>query len=208
MLSAKNIWYKLNDNYLFENISFDVEKWIVGIYWPSGSGKTTLLKILSGYIEATKWEIFLDWKNIWKNIIKYRKNNWFSFQDYSLLDLTVKDNLELPFLIWKNTKDKKRINYLVDYFQISNILYKKIQNISWGEKERVSIIKAFIHRPNIVFLDEAGGALDEKLKNKLYDFIKNYSQEKLIFFISHDKDFIKFFNLENILYDWVFKILI
>ena len=208
MLSAKNIWYKLNENYLFENISFDVEKWVVGIYWPSGSGKTTLLKILGGYIEATKWETFLDWKNIWKNIIKYRKNNWFSFQDSSLLELTVKDNLELPFLIWKNKKDEKWINYLIDYFQISNILDKKIQNISWGEKERVSIIKAFIHRPNIVFLDEAGGALDEKLKKKLYDFIKNYSQEKLIFFISHDKDFIKFFNLENILYDWVFKILI
>ncbi len=207
MLSIKSIWYKLNANYLFENISFDVEKWIVGIYWPSGSGKTTLLKILGGYIETTEWEIFLDWKNIWKNIIKYRKSNWFSFQDYSLLDLTVKDNLELPFLIWKNTKDKKRINYLIDYFQITNILNKKIVSISWWEKERVSIIKAFIHKPNIVFLDEAGGALDQILKTKLYNFIKDYSQGNLIFFISHDKDFLKEFDLQTIIYSWNFQIL-
>ncbi len=207
MLSIKNIWYKLNKNYLFKNISFDVEKWVVWIYWPSGSGKTTLLKILGGYIEATDGEILLNWKNIWKNITKYRKNNWFSFQDYSLLDLTVKDNLELPFLIWKNTKDEKWIDYLIDYFQITNILDKKIQGISWGEKERISIIKAFIHKPNIVFLDEAGGALDNKLKTKLYDFIKDYAQENLIFFISHDKEFLEIFNLKNIIYSWNFQVL-
>ena len=207
MLSIKNIWYKLNKNYLFKNISFDVEKWVVWIYWPSWSGKTTLLKILGGYIEATDGEILLNWKNIWKNITKYRKNNWFSFQDYSLLDLTVKDNLELPFLIWKNTKDEKWIDYLIDYFQITNILDKKIQGISWGEKERISIIKAFIHKPNIVFLDEAGGALDNKLKTKLYDFIKDYAQENLIFFISHNKEFLKIFNLKNIIYSWNFQVL-
>lgn len=207
MLSIKNIWYKLNKNYLFKNISFDVEKWVVWIYWPSGSGKTTLLKILGGYIEATDGEILLNWKNIWKNITKYRKNNWFSFQDYSLLDLTVKDNLELPFLIWKNTKDEKWIDYLIDYFQITNILDKKIQGISWGEKERISIIKAFIHKPNIVFLDEADGALDNKLKTKLYDFIKDYAQENLIFFISHDKEFLEIFNLKNIIYSWNFQVL-
>ena len=207
MLSIKNIWYKLNKNYLFKNISFDVEKWVVWIYWPSWSGKTTLLKILGGYIEATDGEILLNWKNIWKNITKYRKNNWFSFQDYSLLDLTVKDNLELPFLIWKNTKDEKWIDYLIDYFQITNILDKKIQGISWGEKERVSIIKAFINKPNIVFLDEADGALDNKLKTKLYDFIKDYAQENLIFFISHDKEFLEIFNLKNIIYSWNFQVL-
>lgn len=207
MLSIKNIWYKLSKNYLFKNISFDVEKWVVWIYWPSWSGKTTLLKILGGYIEATDGEILLNWKNIWKNITKYRKNNWFSFQDYSLLDLTVRDNLELPFLIWKNTKDEKWIDYLIDYFQITNILDKKIQEISWGEKERVSIIKAFIHKPNIVFLDEAGGALDNKLKTKLYAFIKDYAQENIIFFVSHDKEFLEIFNLKNIIYSWTFQVL-
>ena len=205
MLNIEKIWYKLNQNYLFKNISFNVKKWIIWIYWPSGSGKSTLLKIIWWYIKS-EWKILLDWKDIWTDIIKYRKNNWFSFQDYSLLNLTIKDNLLLPFTIWDNKKDEKWIDYLIDYFQIKHILKKNITNISWWEKERVSIIKAFIHKPNIVFLDEAGWALDNTLKNKLYDFIKEYSQKNIIFFISHDKDFKNNFKFKNIVYNWSFEI--
>jgi len=207
MLKIKNIWYKINNKYLFQNINFQVDKGVIWIYGPSGSGKTTLLKILWGYTKS-EWEILLNWKNIWDNIIEYRKDNWFSFQDYSLLDLSVKDNLSLPFLIWENQKDEKWIDYLINYFQIENLLEKNIYDISWWEKWRVSIIKAFIHKPKIVFLDEADAALDNKLKKKLYDFIKEYSQDNIIFFISHDKDFLDEFNLKKSIFEWDFNVLI
>jgi len=194
MLKIKNISYKLNNINLFDNISFEVDNWIIGIFWPSGSWKTTFLKIIGWYLKPTRWSIIYNNELInTKNILSYRRKIWFHFQDYNLLDLTAQDNINLPFIIWKYKKDKKRINYLLEYFEVKNLINKQISQISWGERERISIIKAFSIKPKLVLLDEAGSALDSKLKQKLYEFVKNYAKDNIILFVSHDKE------IENIL---------
>jgi ABC-type lipoprotein export system ATPase subunit len=203
MFEVKNISY----SNLFENINLNLTKWLIGLYWPSGSWKTTFLNIIAWYLKPTWGEILLNKKNIYENIIHYRQTNGFSFQDYSLLNLKVKDNLDLPFVIWKNKINVEWKNYLLNYFEIEHLLNKNINEISWWEKERISIIKAFIHKPNIVFLDEAGGALDERLKKKLYSFIKEYSLNHLIFLISHDSLSKEYFWFKNIIYSDKFEIL-
>ena len=207
MLEIRDISYSYENLKIFENISFSIEKGIIWIFWPSGSWKTTFLKTVWWYIKPLSWGIFLNWKNIKDNILNYRKQNWFHFQDYNLLDLDVKTNLQLPFIIWKQTKDENWINYLLEYFEIWKLLNKNINQISWWEKERVSIVKAFANKPHITFLDEAWSALDKRLKDKLLKFIKNYSKENIIFFVSHDESIKKYFNLDKIVYKGNFQIL-
>lgn len=206
MLEIKNISYSYENLKIFENISFSVEKWVVWIYWPSGSGKSTFLKTIWWYIKPLSWNIFLNWKNINK-IKNYKKQNWFHFQDFNLINLDVKTNLQLPFLIGKQTKDTKWLDYLIDYFEIWDLLDKNINHISWWEKERVSIIKALANKPNIIFLDEAGSALDERLKNKVFDFIKDYWKENIVFLISHYSETKNFFWFEKIIYHGNFQIM-
>lgn len=207
MLEIKNIQYSYKKLQIFEGIDFSIEKWVVWILWPSWSWKTTFIKTVWGYIKPLSWGIFLNKKNIRKCILDYRKNNWFHFQDYNLLEIDVKTNLQLPFIIWEQKKDEKWVDYLVKYFEIWKLLNKNIENISWWEKERVSLVKAFVNKPHIAFLDEAWAALDERLKNKVFKFIKDYWKENIVFFVSHDKNIQEYFWLQKIIYKWDFNIL-
>lgn len=206
MLEIQNISYSYEKLKIFENISFSIEKWVVWIYWPSGSGKTTFLKTVWWYIKPLSWGVFLDWKNI-ENIKNYKKQNWFHFQNFNLIDLDVKTNLQLPFLIGKQQQDKDWINYLIDHFEIWNLLDNHINHISWGEKERVSIVKAFANKPNIIFLDEAWSALDERLKFKVFEFIKDYWKKHIVFLITHYDKTKDFFWFEKTVYDNNFHII-
>ena len=156
----------------------------------------------------TKWWYHTESLNNHKKLsINPQISIWFHFQDYNLLELDVKTNIELPFIVWWYTKDNEWLDYLLEYFEIKNLLHKDISQISWWEKERVSIVRTFANKPNIVLLDEAGAALDERLKNKLYDFIKKYSKENTILAISHDPNLKNLLNLNNQIYNWNFKIL-
>lgn len=217
MLLIKN----LSLNPLFSNINFEIEKGIIWILWPSGSGKTTFLKTIWWYIKWYTWEIiYKQNNNLFEiqqgKIIQYKKlfnssskkiSVGFHFQDYNLVHLDVKTNIDLPFIISWYKKDSKWINQLINYFEISSLLKKQISKISQWEKERVSIVKALANKPKLLLLDEAWASLDERLKNKLYEFIGNYAKNNIILFISHDKEIIQKFNLNKIVYDKNFKIL-
>jgi ABC-type iron transport system FetAB ATPase subunit len=100
------------------------------------------------------------------------------------LPLKWKDNIILPFLSYKKKLNKKRLNYLIDTFNVS-FLEKDIENLSSWEKERIWLIKAFIHQPEIVILDEAWNHLDKNLKTKLENLINKYSQNHIVVLTSH-----------------------
>lgn len=207
MLEIENLSYSRNNFFIFENISFSIAKWVVGIIWASGSWKTTFLQTIWGFNKSEKWKILYNWKNIRSNILEYRRKNWFQFQDLNLIDLSVQENLKLPFLVWKSIVDKARIAELLEYFEISNLLKKNINEISWGEKKRVSLVKTFANKPNLVFLDEATASLDSYLKEKTFKFVKKYAEENIVFFVNHDENFKDFFEFKNTIYKNNFEIL-
>jgi ABC-type lipoprotein export system ATPase subunit len=209
MLLIKN----LTVNPLFSNIDLTIKNWIIGILWPSGSWKTTFLKAIWWFIKPDKWEISYIENNIqyyikqWK-LYPENKNTkiWIHFQNYNLLELDVKDNINLSFILNWYKKDINWISKLLDYFEIKDLTNKNIEKISWWEKERVSIVKALVTKPKILLLDEAGSALDNRLKNKLYAFLTDYSKNNIVFLVSHDKEIIKFFELKGSIYQGNFNI--
>lgn len=207
MLKINNLsaWY--NNIKLFEKINVKIDHWIIWIYWPSWSGKTTLLKSIWWYIKPYNGEIFFENKNIRDNILQYRKQNWFHFQNLNLLDLDIKSNLDLPFLINKTHKDNEWEKYLLHHFEIRKLKNKKIKQTSWWEKERISIIKTFIQKPKIVFLDEIWASLDDILKERTFNFVKEYAKNNIVFLISHYNETEDFFNFKKKIYDNNFKIL-
>lgn len=200
MLEIKDISFSHKNEIFFENLNISLNQWdsliICGISW---SGKTSLLNIVSSLKKPTKWDVC--WKN--KSIFNFGNRFLYSyrnqsvgvaFQDFRLIDdFSVLENINLPFLIWKNQKDQHWFDYLVKYLEIEKILNKNINSISWGEKERVSIIKSLVHKPEILMLDEPGTYLDKQLKYKLYSLIKEYSQNNISIIVSHDEDIVDFF---------------
>jgi putative ABC transport system ATP-binding protein len=206
MLKLENIsfWYKKN-NLLFNKVNIQINDngilWIFGVSW---IWKTTLLKIIGSIIKPNTWKIYFNEENILKyntnKLSKYRnKNIGFAFQSFNLLDnFSIKQNINLPFTIWTISKNKEWEKHLLETLNIKKLLDKKIINISWWEKERVSIIKAMVHQPNILILDEPWSYLNNELKEKLFNLIKEYSKKNLVIFTSHNLETKKKFNLNKI----------
>jgi len=179
ILSAKNIYKSFNNTKVLKGVDLSVnEGEIVSISGPSGVGKTTLLNIL-GTIETpdlkNNSELMIYDTNILrlndKELSKFRnKNIGFVFQFHELLpEFTCYENVCLPAWIDNNDNIKERVLYLFNELGLSDKLDKKPATLSGGERQRVSIARALINNPRIIFADEPSGNLDTKNSDKLYD---------------------------------------
>lgn len=199
MLQIQHINKSYNTHKIIKNFSIDLVRWnFLGIFWPSWIGKTTLLKMIWWLNKPDSWDLLWKWKSIYKlkkwDLLKYRWTTvWFIFQDLNLLeDLTVKENLNLPFIIWKNKQDPQWLRYLINYLEIEYLLDKVVKSLSGWQQERVCITRALSHKPNILLADEPGWSLDQDLKNKTYNLLTEYSKSNILITASHDLDLQKF----------------
>ncbi len=160
-------------------LSFELSPWKkILISWPSGSGKTTLLKLVWGILRPTSWKIQVgELSNT-----QLQKERFYIF-GYAFVDadffesMHVRDNI----LIFPETLslwiDMDWYGELLTYFEMKQYEYTPVWELSAGQRERINLIRAFIHKPNILLLDEPWSHLDTVLQKKLIDFITQY-QEK------------------------------
>lgn len=175
-----------NINLKFTNASF------ISIIGESGSGKTTLLKCISKQLKY-KGSILLDNKDIQsfnKNENNYYKNKFISFltQDFSLVDeLNVKENIALPFSLRKEILSEEKILKVFSALNLDKeYLYKKVDELSQGEKQRVALARVVLNDSQIILCDEPTGNLDSKNSLEIYKILKELSKEKLIIVVSHN----------------------
>ena len=145
----------------------------VVILGASGSGKTTLLNCISGLERPDTGNILYDTTDITKfsekELTKFRKDNiGFIFQQYYLLpNMTVEKNVRMGADL-ANNKDYAEI---INAVGLEGKLKKHPSELSGGEQQRVSIARALAKKPNILFLDEPTGALDEQTGRQVLDYI-------------------------------------
>lgn len=158
-----------------DNVNLEIKTGeIIVILGPSGAGKTTLLNILSGLDRPSEGKIMFEGKDIAKysesKITKFRKDNLgFIFQTYNLLEhLNVYENVMVGASLGKN-KNKEHINKIIDVVGLSKHKKKYMHELSGGEQQRVSIARAIVKNPKIMFADEPTGALDEKTGKKVLE---------------------------------------
>lgn len=165
---------------------------IITIKGPSGSGKSTLLNIIGTIDFPDSGSIFFDniKLNNSNNFEKFRNENLgFVFQFHHLIpELSVEENVKLPFLISGENVDEKYIDDLFVFFDLNKKRNSFPNYLSGGEKQRVAIMRSFVKKPSLILADEPTGSLDEKqVINTIELFKKMNSQYKQTLVIAtHD----------------------
>ena len=175
------------DMIALDNVDLSInEGEIIVVLGPSGSGKSTMLNVLSGIDNPSSGEIFFDNNRIDKfdsmELTNYRKDNLgFIFQSYNIIpNLTVEENIELGSHLSNNPLD---IDEVIKAVGIENQKNKYPYQLSGGQMQRVSIARALVKNPKVLFCDEPTGALDEETgKNvlKLLQEINNKYKTTMI----------------------------
>ena len=195
-ISIKNLSFSYDNNIkIFDDFNLNIKANIItGISASSGKGKTTLIKILLG-LYSYDGDIYIDNINIKTIDNNYFHNNLIAYvsQEPVLLSGSIYDNL-ISNLI---NIDTELLNYITTKLNISNI---NNTNLSGGEKQRISITRAFLRKPKILLLDEPTSALDYKNENNVLKLIKEFNNKYniTIIIITHSQ---KVLNIcHNIIY--------
>ncbi|MFZ1874374.1 MAG: iron ABC transporter ATP-binding protein FetA [Chania sp.] len=192
ILVLDDIHYQIGDAVILDSVSFMLKpgefKLIAG---PSGCGKSTLLKIVSSLISPTRGCILFDGQSI--NDIapeEYRKQVSYCFQTPSLFGATVYDNLALPYQIRKLKPDEQKMQRDLERLALPGSMLKKgINELSGGEKQRISLIRNLQFMPKVLLLDEITSALDEDNKRNVNALIHRLVAEQglAVLWVTHDK---------------------
>ncbi len=171
LLKAENLsWVKKNKPIL-QGINFSlVPSEHVGLIGPNGSGKSSLLKILSFLETPTSGRLTFQGGNVPRPIpLALRRKIAVVFQEPLLFDASVQENVATGLTIrgLHRKQTRRRVQEWLERFGISHLSKQHARSLSGGEAQRVSLARAFVLEPDIIFLDEPFSALDAPAKEAL-----------------------------------------
>ena len=169
---------------------------MVAIMGPSGCGKTTLLNVMSGIDDVTSGEVLIDGSPLHemsdRKRTRYRADKMgFVFQSYNLLPvLSAAENVEMPLLMGgvKTSEAKRRAAEALDWVGLSDQSQQRPSELSGGEQQRVTIARALVNNPAIVWADEPTGNLDSETSAEVMDLLcrLNTEQNQTFVLVTHD----------------------
>jgi lipopolysaccharide export system ATP-binding protein len=177
-LKALNLAKTIKKTNIVHDISLEVKsKEIVGLLGPNGAGKTTSFYMVCGLTDATRGEVFLDDVNLTKLPLSQRARLGIGYlpQESSIFkDLSVEENLQMAAQALKLDKatTKKRIERLLEIFNIEPIRARKGIRLSGGERRRAEIARALVAEPKFLLLDEPFAGVDPIAVQDIQNIIK------------------------------------
>ncbi len=173
------------------------------LFGKSGSGKSTLLNIMSGLDRANYGDVIVENINLPylsnEELTKFRRQYVaFIFQQYHLLNnITGYENVETGLILQKH-KNRKNFNIqkAFEEFDLLDVVNKYPSQMSGGQQQRISIIRALAKNADIIFADEPTSALDKKTGITVMKLLKKINEEKgtTIVMVSHDPEVIQYAN--------------
>ncbi len=165
-LEVKNLVKTIKDFQIVRGMSMTLNSGeVVGLLGPNGAGKTTTFYMICGLVEATSGEVFFNGENISHMPLHQRAQKGIGYlpQEASIFkDLTVEENLMVAAQVgYKDEKEReKRIEELLEMFNIEPIRNRKGISLSGGERRRAEIARALINAPKFLLLDEPFAGVD------------------------------------------------
>jgi len=193
VIIMENLSKKYGSFLAVNNVNLEIHKGeTIGLVGPNGAGKTTIIKMIARLLRPTSGKIlvrntsgkFQDLNKKSRNLIQFG----FLIDIPQFYNMTAYQLLRYFALLKNYPKDKinGRINELLDLFNLTDWKFKKIGTYSKGMTQKLGIIQAIIHDPEIIIMDEPQTGLDPKARIKIRKFIRKLqSLGKTIFVASH-----------------------
>lgn len=177
MIEINHISKTFGDVKAVQDLSFKVKEGeFFAFLGVNGAGKSTTINIMCGQLAKDSGKIFIDDIDIDQNVNSIKEKIGVVFQN-SVLDfsLTVYDNLLYKAALYGiyDDKFKERLKELSSLLDFENLLNKTVGKLSGGQRRRIDIARALLHKPKILILDEPTTGLDPQTRQTLWNVISN-----------------------------------
>lgn len=177
IISIDGLCKSFGDVKAVQNLSFQVKKGeLFAFLGVNGAGKSTTISILCGQVAKDAGSVFVCGEDVEKGMEKICRKLGVVFQN-SVLDkaLTVRDNLQSRAALYGITgkEFKKRLADLASLLDFENLLNRTVGKLSGGQRRRIDIARAILHKPELLILDEPTTGLDPQTRKLLWDVVRN-----------------------------------
>lgn len=200
----QHVDYSVDDIHILRNITGSFpEGRITTLVGPSGAGKSTLLKLCNGLISPDSGEIYIKDQLISSyEPVELRRNVGIALQSAPMVSGSVLNNLALPLTLQGKLLPEQEAADLLEHVGLeAGYLHRNIRDLSGGQRQKVSIARTLVNKPQILLLDEITSALDRSSQQEIEELILKINQKHgtTMIWITH--------NLEQALtigdYTWV-----
>ena len=191
IIEINNLNKSFGDVKAVQDLSFRVKEGeLFAFLGVNGAGKSTTISIMCGQLEKDSGSVRIDGENATGNMYDMKKKMGVVFQN-SVLDapLSVRDNLKSRAALYGITGKafEKRLCELSEVLDFSHILKRQVGKLSGGERRRIDVARALLHRPKILILDEPTTGLDPQTRKLLWDVISDLRKKEhmTVFLTTH-----------------------
>lgn len=189
MIEISNLTKAYGSKLALDHINLSVKRGeIVGLLGPNGAGKSTTMNILTGYISYTSGSVKIDGMDILEQPRQVkRKIGYLPEQPPLYMDMLVREYLSFVYDLKKvkNPDKKEHLHKIAETVRISDVMHRRIGNLSKGYKQRIGLAQALIGNPEILILDEPTVGLDPKQILEIRNVIKDLGQDHTVILSSH-----------------------
>lgn len=183
MIALHNVTKHFGDKSAVDDISLEIKTGeVVGFLGLNGAGKTTTMRMITGFLSVTKGTVTVDGHDpVAEHITVSQKVGYLPENNPLYVDMKVSEYLHFV----RDVKSHGDIHDIVTDVGLSDMMEKKIEQLSRGYKQRVGLAAALLGNPQILILDEPTSGLDPVEQDKIRSLIKKLAETKIIVFSTH-----------------------
>ena len=190
IVEVRNLTKRFGGFTAVNNISFEMKEGeILGLLGPNGAGKTTSIHMLLGLITPSSGTINMFGLDLAQHRETILQQVNFSSTYISMpFSLTVEENLKVIARLYSLQNIQRRIDDIIEKLEMGDIQHKITRKLSSGQMSRLTLAKALMTKPKVLFLDEPTASLDPDIVNKIKGFLKEYQRTEglSILYTSHN----------------------